>query len=146
MGGSRPSRALIIVGSLILVGVVSALLYLAFAEAADAVRIPMTTWVPKSDNASLIHGVYQFIFILAGAVFVVLSTFTGLVYPWIVRQILDDAIGAGQLQKLNQLMLLMVGILLLEAIATVGRDYCFGQGADRVGVRLRTLVFGTLLR
>ena len=76
MGGSRPSRALIIVGSLILVGVVSALLYLAFAEAADAVRIPMTTWVPKSDNASLIHGVYQFIFILAGAVFVAIMALT----------------------------------------------------------------------
>ena len=69
-----------------------------------------------------------------------------LAYPWVVRLILDDAIGKGQLQKLNQLTLTMVGILLIEAIATTGRDYCFGVGAERVGVRLRTLVFHTLLR
>src|ERR1700750_1871584 len=64
----------------------------------------------------------------------------------LVRQILDDAIGAGKLEKLTQLMLMMVGILLVEAIATTGRDYCFGIGAERVGVRLRTLVFQPLLR
>src|SRR5213075_527246 len=45
-----------------------------------------------------------------------------------------------------QLMLIMAGILLVEAAATTGRDYCFGLGAERVGVRLRTLVFHTLLR
>ncbi len=81
-----------------------------------------------------------------GAVFVLFSTITALVYPYVVRLILDDAIGAGHIQKLNELMLTMVGILLVEAAATAGRDFCFGVGADRVGVRLRTLVFQTLLR
>jgi len=83
---------------------------------------------------------------LVGAVFVVFSTLTALVYPYVVRLILDDAIGGGHIEKLNQLMLMMVGILLVEAAATAGRDYCFGIGAERVGVRLRTLVFHTLLR
>ena len=83
---------------------------------------------------------------LVGSIFVFFSTLTGLAYPWVVRMILDDAIGGGQLQKLNQLSLMMVGILLVEATATCGRDYCFGLGAERVGVRLRTLVFHTLLR
>ena len=83
---------------------------------------------------------------LAGTVFVFFSTLTALAYPWVVRLILDDAIGGGQIQKLNQLSLMMVGILLVEAVATTGRDYCFGLGAERVGVRLRKLVFHTLLR
>jgi ATP-binding cassette subfamily B protein len=83
---------------------------------------------------------------LLGAVFVLFSTLTALVYPWVVRLILDVAIGGGQIQKLNQYSLVMVGILLVEAAATCGRDYCFGLGAERVGVRLRTLVFHTLLR
>ena len=83
---------------------------------------------------------------LLGAVFVVFSTLTALVYPFVVRLIIDDAIGAGHLEQLNQLSLMMVGILLVEAIATGGRDYCFGLGAERVGVRLRALVFQTLLR
>jgi len=83
---------------------------------------------------------------LLGVVFVAFSTMTALVYPYVVQLILDDAIGAGQLQKLNQYSLMMVGILLIEAAATYGRDYCFGLGAERVGARLRTLVFQTLLR
>lgn len=76
MGGSRPGRTLLIIGSLAIVGVVTFLLYLAFAESADAVRQPMTTWVPRSDNAERVHGVYQLIFVLAGAVFVGIMALT----------------------------------------------------------------------
>jgi ABC-type multidrug transport system fused ATPase/permease subunit len=83
---------------------------------------------------------------LIGIIFVFFSTLTALAYPYVVKQILDDAIGGGNLQKLTQLSLMMVGILLVEAAATTGRDYCFGAGAERVGVRLRALVFRTLLR
>ncbi|HXD72183.1 MAG TPA: ABC transporter transmembrane domain-containing protein [Vicinamibacterales bacterium] len=83
---------------------------------------------------------------LVGSIFVVFSTLTALVYPYVVRQIMDDAISAANLQKLTELSLIMVVILVIEAIATVGRDYCFGLGAERVGLRLRALVFQTLLR
>jgi len=83
---------------------------------------------------------------LIGSVFVLLSTFTSLAYPAVVRLILDDAIAGGQVNKLNQLSLVMIGILALEAVSTYGRDYCFGLGAERVGARVRRLVFHTLLR
>jgi ATP-binding cassette subfamily B protein len=83
---------------------------------------------------------------LTGSIFVALSTLTSLAYPYVVRLIIDDAIGGGQIQRLNQLCLIMVGILLLEAGATWGRDYFFAWGAERVGVRVRRLVFETLLR
>ena len=63
-----------------------------------------------------------------------------------IRLIIDDAIQGGQAQRLNQLSLWMVVILLVEAASTGARDYCFGLGAERVGVRLRRLVFDTLLR
>ena len=62
-----------------------------------------------------------------------------------IRLIIDEAIEGGQSQRLNQLSLWMVGILLVEAVATGARDYYFGLGAERVGVRLRRLVFDTLL-
>jgi ATP-binding cassette subfamily B protein len=77
---------------------------------------------------------------------VLFSTLTALVYPYVVRLILDDAIAAGHIERLNQLSLIMAAILIVEAAATTGRDYCFGLGAERVGLRLRTLVFHTLLR
>jgi ABC-type multidrug transport system fused ATPase/permease subunit len=83
---------------------------------------------------------------LIGAPFVALSTLTSLAYPYVVRLIIDDAIPGGQIQRLNQLCLVIVGILLLEAGATWGRDYFFAWGAERVGVRVRRLVFETLLR
>jgi ABC-type multidrug transport system fused ATPase/permease subunit len=83
---------------------------------------------------------------LTGVIFVALSTLTSLAYPYVLRLMIDDAIGRGRIERLNQLSLIMVGILLLEAAATWGRDYFFAWGAERVGVRLRSLVFQTLLK
>ena len=85
MGGSRPGRLIAIVGSLVLVGVLSWLLYLAFAESLDAVRQPMTTFVPKSDSTELIHQVYKLIFVLAGAVFIGIMALT-LAFSLIYRE------------------------------------------------------------
>ena len=83
---------------------------------------------------------------LTGSIFVLFSTLTALVYPFVVRLILDDAIAAGHIDRLNQLSLVMMAILIVEAAATAGRDYCFGLGAERVVLGLRTRVFHTLLR
>jgi ATP-binding cassette subfamily B protein len=87
------------------------------------------------------RGVY-----LPGTIFVLFSLGTALVYPQVVRLIIDQAIGGGQLQRLNQLAVWMVVILLVEAVSTGARDYYFGLGAERVGVRVRRLVFDTLLQ
>ena len=82
---------------------------------------------------------------LTGSVFVAISICTSLAYPYVIRLIIDDAITGGQLQRLNDLSLTMVGILLLEALSICGRDYFFGLGAERVGARIRRLVFRALL-
>jgi ABC-type multidrug transport system fused ATPase/permease subunit len=82
---------------------------------------------------------------LPGSVFVVFSLVTALVYPQVIRLIIDDAIAGGQADRLNELSLWMVVILLVEAVSTGARDYYFGLGAERAGVRLRRLVFDKLL-
>lgn len=82
---------------------------------------------------------------LIGGIFVAISTVTALTYPYVIRLIIDDAIGGGQIQRLNQLSLVVLGILLVEAASTGGRQYCFGLGAERVGARLRRRVFQALL-
>ncbi|MFA7248811.1 MAG: cytochrome c oxidase subunit II [Dehalococcoidia bacterium] len=64
------------VGAVVVVGVLTGLIYLAFAESVDAIAQPMTTWVPRSDNAELVHGVYRLIFILAGIVFAAIMVLT----------------------------------------------------------------------
>ncbi len=76
MGGSRPGRILIIVGSIAAVGVLTWLIYLAFAQSLDGESQPMTTFAPKSDNAVLVHEVYKLIFALAAAVFVGIMALT----------------------------------------------------------------------
>ena len=83
---------------------------------------------------------------LVGSVFVAISIVTALAYPYVIRLIIDDAIGGGRSGRLNQLSLAMVAILVVEAASTWGRDYCFGWGAERVGARLRRVVFHALLR
>jgi ATP-binding cassette subfamily B protein len=80
-----------------------------------------------------------------GVLFVLLSIGTGLAYPQVIRLIIDEGIQGRQHDRLNQLALVMVGILLVEAAATFARDYCFNLGAERVGARLRRVVFQTLL-
>jgi ABC-type multidrug transport system fused ATPase/permease subunit len=83
---------------------------------------------------------------LIGAIFVALSIGTGLAYPQVIRLIIDDGVQAGRTARLNQLAIALVGILLVESMATFVRDYCFNLGAERVAARLRRLVFDTLLR
>jgi ABC-type multidrug transport system fused ATPase/permease subunit len=83
---------------------------------------------------------------LPGGLFVLLSIGTALGYPQVIRLIIDEGIQAGHQHRLNQLALLMIGILVVEAAATYGRDYCFNLGAERVAMRLRRLVFEALLR
>ena len=82
---------------------------------------------------------------LAGTLFIAVSIVTGLAYPQVIRLLIDDAMQGGQAGRLNELSIWLVGLLLAEAISTGMRDYCFGEGAERVGVRLRRLVFRTLL-
>lgn len=82
---------------------------------------------------------------LAGLIFVGISIGTSLGYPYVIRLIIDGAIRGGDLSRLNRLSLVMVGILVGEAIATWGRDYFFGLGAERVGIRLRRICFDRLL-
>jgi len=83
---------------------------------------------------------------LTGSIFVAVSIGTALAYPQVIRLIIDDAIAGGQTRRLNQLASIMIGVLLLEAVSTCVRDYCFNLGAERVAAALRRLVFGALLR
>ncbi len=81
----------------------------------------------------------------AGLVFVAVSIGTALTYPQVIRLIIDDAIGGGHLDRLNRLALMMLGILLIEGIATCLRDYYFNLGAERIASRVRRESFRRLL-
>jgi len=79
-----------------------------------------------------------------GCVCIAFSILTGLSYPLVIRWIIDDGIQGGRVDRLNQLALLLVGILVGEALSTYARDYCFNLGAERVAARLRRATVRTL--
>ena len=81
-----------------------------------------------------------------GTPFVALSIATGLAYPQVIRLLIDEGVQGGHVDRLNRMALLLVAILLVEAVATFVRDYCFNLGAERTTARLRQTVFETLLR
>jgi len=80
-----------------------------------------------------------------GCACIAFSIATGLSYPLVIRWIIDDGIQGGRIDRLNQLALILVGILVGEALATYGRDYSFNLGAERVAARLRRAAVRTLL-
>jgi ATP-binding cassette, subfamily B, bacterial len=82
---------------------------------------------------------------LPGCAFIAFSIATGLTYPLVIRWIIDDGIQGGRVDRLDQLALILVAILLGEAISTCARDYCFNLGAERVAARLRRDTIRTLL-
>jgi ABC-type multidrug transport system fused ATPase/permease subunit len=82
---------------------------------------------------------------LPGCLFITFSIATGLSYPLVIRWIIDDGIQGGRVDRLNELALLLVGILVGEALSTYARDYCFNLGAERVAARLRRAAVRTLL-
>ncbi len=81
-----------------------------------------------------------------GLVFVVISMISALGYPYAIRLTIDEGIGGGQPERITTLAFVMLGLLVAEGVATLGRDYLFNLGAERLCADLRHKTFEHLLR
>ena len=81
-----------------------------------------------------------------GLVFVALTIALTLIYPAVIRIIIDEGIDQGHTQRVNQLALLMIAILLVEAPATYFRTYLFDVGGRRTIKQLQERLQLVLLR
>jgi ABC-type multidrug transport system fused ATPase/permease subunit len=81
-----------------------------------------------------------------GSVFMAIGLLTALSYPVIVKRLIDEGVLAGHLDRVNQLALVLLALLLAESVATVVRDYYFNLAAERLAAGLRQRVFDRLLR
>ena len=81
-----------------------------------------------------------------GLIFVVISMITALGYPYAIRLTIDEGIGGGRPERITSIALVMLGLLLAEGLGTIGRDYLFGVGAERLCADLRHRTFEHLLR
>ncbi|MGD8281586.1 MAG: ABC transporter transmembrane domain-containing protein, partial [Gemmatimonadota bacterium] len=82
---------------------------------------------------------------LAASCFEVLSLGTVVLYPQLIRLIIDDGIQAGSLERINSLALVLAGVLCVQALSTYMRGFLFAIGSHRVVSRVRCWVFGNLL-
>ncbi len=76
-------------------------------------------------------------FYVGGAVFVAISSAATLVYPQIVRIVVDEAVLGGELERLNPLALMMLGILAIEGAALWILFLLFGKAARNTVESLR---------
>src|SRR5207245_9251145 len=80
-----------------------------------------------------------------GAAFVAIGLVATLSYPILVKRLIDEGVMAGHMSRVNELALLLLGLLAVEGVATVVRDYYFNLAAERLTMRLRQGVFDHLL-
>ncbi len=74
---------------------------------------------------------------LGGSIFLVLSTVTTLAYPQIARIVVDEAVLGGELERLNPLAFLMLGILVVEGFALWLFLLLFGIAARNTAESIR---------
>ena len=83
--------------------------------------------------------------VAVGTVFVAVGLVAALSYPALVKRLIDEGVLAGHKSRVNELALLLLGLLVAEGVATVFRDHYFNLAAERVTARLRQRVFDRLL-
>jgi ATP-binding cassette subfamily B protein len=83
---------------------------------------------------------------VVGSAFVAIGLGAALSYPIIVKRLIDEGVLAGQSSRVNELALLLAGLLAAEGVATIVRNYYFNLAAERLMSRLRQRVFDHLLR
>jgi len=72
-----------------------------------------------------------------GAVFLAISSVTTLLYPQIVKIVVDEAVLGGELERLNPLALAMLGILVVEGVAIWALFLLFGLAARNTAEAVR---------
>ncbi len=80
-----------------------------------------------------------------GVFFELLTLGTAVIYPQLIRIIVDQGIQTGSMQRTNELVLLMVGVLIIASIATYMKSYLLDIAAQRVSMALRKWLFGNLI-
>ncbi|MCH2171775.1 ABC transporter ATP-binding protein/permease [Myxococcota bacterium] len=79
------------------------------------------------------------------SVFEVLSLTTVIVYPWLVGLIVDDGIENGSMGRLNDLVMILAGVLIVQSVSTYMRSYLFTMASERMMIALRKWIFGNVI-
>ncbi|QSQ20151.1 ATP-binding cassette domain-containing protein [Pyxidicoccus parkwayensis] len=84
-------------------------------------------------------------FIIAGTVFLLVSSVSTLVYPRAIGNLVDEALSTRSQEMLDGLALTMLAVFVVQGVAMALRAYYFNTAGERVVARLRKSLFGALL-
>lgn len=77
---------------------------------------------------------------------VLLSSLAGLTSPYLMKLMLDHALGQGNLQLMYILIGVSLGVLVLQNMLMAVQDYLFGYISNRLGYDLRMALFEKILQ
>ncbi len=80
-----------------------------------------------------------------GFVFLVLGSSMLLLYPQAVKVIIDEALGSGRTEKIDQAAIIILAVFSLQAVAGAGRYYYFTSAGERIVTRLRSQLYSRIV-
>jgi ABC transporter fused permease/ATP-binding protein len=80
-----------------------------------------------------------------GTLFLALTSVSGLAYPQAIKIIIDTAITTKDLQRLNQVAVILLVVFAIQAIGSALRYYLFTLAGERIVLQLRGRIYGHLL-
>ncbi len=83
--------------------------------------------------------------LLWGTLFLIISSGANLVYPQMVRTILDQALSVRELSRVNQAALVIWLAFVIQGVASSLRFYLFTLAGERIVMRLRSQLYGHIL-
>ncbi len=84
--------------------------------------------------------------LIIASLFLAIASVCQLAYPQVIRNMVDLALQAKDLQKINQIVLIIVVVFTLQAIASTIRYYLFTMAGERIVQRLRRNLYSSILK
>src|SRR5665213_3889257 len=81
----------------------------------------------------------------AGTVFLAISSASNLAYPAAVKMIIDGALSAKDMHRLNMIAMIMLAVFTFQAIGSSLRYYLFTLAGERIVLRLRERIYAHVL-
>ena len=87
----------------------------------------------------------EWLALVIGTVLLVISTSAGLAYPQAIRVILDEAIVQGQPEAIDRAALIMLGLFVVQGVASGFRYYVFTAVGERIVTKLRARLYERIM-
>ena len=83
--------------------------------------------------------------LVLGTFLLLVSTSAGLAYPQAIRTILDEALASGRTAAIDQAALVMLGLFVIQGVASGFRFYVFTAAGERIVAKLRVQLYRRIM-